>query len=223
VLPIGASCCASGANIPWAPAQVGAPVTQFQRTFDTGPGADGIPGCAGDNGFASNGLGACNQRLGTGAVGPKTSGFYATGQDDVAITYPVGASGTVPASSARFSATWNADAAVLNLVTAGAVRDVSMNAGSNNQDTLLKANFSICPLFSNNPTCDPGASPDLDADGITDSLDNCPTVANGVFQDNQLDTDGDGVGDACDNCIYFANPRVTPDARPISRATPGRR
>lgn len=35
---------------------------------------------------------------------------------------------------------------------------------------------------------------DTDGDGINDSVDNCPTVAN----PDQLDTDGDGIGDACD-------------------------
>ncbi|MBZ5557192.1 MAG: thrombospondin type 3 repeat-containing protein [Acidobacteriia bacterium] len=43
---------------------------------------------------------------------------------------------------------------------------------------------------------------DTDGDGITDDVDNCPTVAN----PDQKDTDGDGVGDACDNCPTVANP-----------------
>ncbi len=47
-------------------------------------------------------------------------------------------------------------------------------------------------------------SDDLDADGIMDSLDNCPNVAN-----DQTDTDGDGYGDACDNCSEVANPDQT--------------
>jgi cysteine-rich repeat protein len=38
------------------------------------------------------------------------------------------------------------------------------------------------------------ATPDSDADGIPDALDNCPFVANA----DQADADGDGVGDACD-------------------------
>lgn len=36
--------------------------------------------------------------------------------------------------------------------------------------------------------------PDVDGDGVPDSLDNCPTV----YNPTQADTDGDHVGDACD-------------------------
>ena len=43
---------------------------------------------------------------------------------------------------------------------------------------------------------------DLDADGIADATDNCPSVWN-LGQDER---DGDGVGDACDNCPFSANP-----------------
>jgi len=44
-------------------------------------------------------------------------------------------------------------------------------------------------------------SDDSDHDGIDDSLDNCPYVAN----PNQADGDGDAVGDVCDNCAGTAN------------------
>lgn len=47
-----------------------------------------------------------------------------------------------------------------------------------------------------------GAIIDSDGDGIPDSTDNYPHVAN----PDQKDTDGDGVGDACDNCPKVANP-----------------
>ena len=57
---------------------------------------------------------------------------------------------------------------------------------------------------------------DTDGDGVSDDLDNCPTVANA----NQADADGDGVGDACDNCVNVANPRVTPDAATYLGANP---
>lgn len=43
---------------------------------------------------------------------------------------------------------------------------------------------------------------DTDHDGVPDSIDNCPAVAN----PGQADADGDKVGDACDNCPLVANP-----------------
>jgi len=43
---------------------------------------------------------------------------------------------------------------------------------------------------------------DSDGDGVPDSEDNCPTVANA----DQADADGDGIGDACDNCPMVSNP-----------------
>jgi len=42
----------------------------------------------------------------------------------------------------------------------------------------------------------------LDNDGVPESIDNCPTVANA----DQADADSDGVGDLCDNCAAVANP-----------------
>jgi Thrombospondin type 3 repeat len=42
---------------------------------------------------------------------------------------------------------------------------------------------------------------DTDKDGIPDSRDNCPKVANA----DQKDTDVDGIGDACDNCPKVSN------------------
>jgi Thrombospondin type 3 repeat. len=49
--------------------------------------------------------------------------------------------------------------------------------------------------------------PDSDSDGVSNTCDNCPTVANGLAQandplvGNQTDTDGDGAGNACDTDI----------------------
>lgn len=60
-----------------------------------------------------------------------------------------------------------------------------------------------------------GVNNDTDGDGVANTADNCPGIANA----NQLDTDGDGTGDACDsdddqdtvadgadNCPLVSNP-----------------
>ena len=47
----------------------------------------------------------------------------------------------------------------------------------------------------------PGMDNDSDGDGVLDSVDNCPDVANG----DQADSDNDTVGDVCDGCPDDAN------------------
>jgi len=70
--------------------------------------------------------------------------------------------------------------------------------------------------------------PDVDIDGVGDSVDNCPTFPNPDQQNSDADTfgdacdncpddsnpgqedgDSDGVGDACDNCPLVSNPDQT--------------
>lgn len=48
---------------------------------------------------------------------------------------------------------------------------------------------------------------DIDNDGLTNELDNCPTIANLT----QVDGDADGVGDPCDNCASVYNPTQSDD------------
>jgi hypothetical protein len=55
------------------------------------------------------------------------------------------------------------------------------------------------------PAAAPPASPDADGDGVPDSRDDCPAVANA----DQADGDGDGVGDACETAPPGNVPPVT--------------
>jgi len=223
-LPIGEACCANGANIVWAAAQLGDPFApgsfpagNFGRTYDIGPGPDGIPGCIGDNAQAGNGALACDTRLGVGGSGPKSNGYYATGKDDVLINYEIATGTFVPASTSRFKAR-DADAATVtyfsttygttsnpptvNSQAAFTDRDITVFA-PNNTDILVKVNTTQCPIIGGSPACSKVV--DTDGDTIPDATDNCPTVAN----TDQSDTDADLVGQLCDNCTGVANPRVT--------------
>lgn len=67
-----------------------------------------------------------------------------------------------------------------------------------------EATTSPSPTPSVTPTPSPTASPtpvptpdpdDSDSDGVADSIDNCPSLANA----DQLDSDSDGIGDLCDD------------------------
>ena len=62
------------------------------------------------------------------------------------------------------------------------------------------------------------SSPDLDADGVVDELDNCPREPNPV----QFDGDGNGVGDACEGARACGSPRPPPppDCACRTAATP---
>lgn len=62
-------------------------------------------------------------------------------------------------------------------------------------------NDGITNTLDNCPTKGNPAQEDFDLDGLGDSCDNCIIVANA----NQQDSDGDTVGDVCDNCIATSN------------------
>jgi hypothetical protein len=76
-------------------------------------------------------------------------------------------------------------------------------------DTVASSQFIVChpaddrvkQQLIDSHVSTPGAnciqchtSPDVDDDGIPDSIDNCPSLCNS----DQLDADGDGTGDVCD-------------------------
>ncbi|MDB5175800.1 MAG: hypothetical protein JWM81_658 [Candidatus Saccharibacteria bacterium] len=65
------------------------------------------------------------------------------------------------------------------------------------------------------------ASDDYDGDGISNSLDSCPTIIN-----SNVDSDNDGVDDACDNQITIStpsgdNPGPNPSVTPAGPTSPG--
>jgi hypothetical protein len=99
------------------------------------------------------------------------------------------------------------------------LNDYGYEGGPLSLTSLQEANSDSYPLFdcdvpSDEPTCTPArpgeydgsivldpAGLDRDGDGITDGVDNCPTVFNPIRPMDagvQADSDGDGRGDPCD-------------------------
>jgi hypothetical protein len=74
--------------------------------------------------------------------------------------------------------------------------------GSRRWNVLLMLVGLACVLVNGSGGCAVEPPSDGDGDGIGDSSDNCPAVANA----DQADVDGDGLGDACDNCPSVSNP-----------------
>ncbi|MDO9261576.1 MAG: thrombospondin type 3 repeat-containing protein [Flavobacteriaceae bacterium] len=121
---------------------------------------------------------------------------------DDAATVPI-ASGTAP-----YTGSYKPDTALSNLFGESAYGNWQLkvvDGYAEDGGALLNWTLTICGV----------SRADADNDGIEDSRDNCPTVAN----NDQKDTDGDGMGDACDpdddndgildindNCPLIPNP-----------------
>ncbi len=198
----------SGAAIAIDPETPGTPVGVLARVADHGPGADGIPGCPGDNALDGT---PCDELLGD----PGTAGN--SGADDVASSISIGGAPAVAGIQARFKARDANGAAVayfsssqgsvygytdpnpptFNTVAASAVRDLNAAGLAAARDSLTKSDRVWCPLVGGVPECTrscvPGGSEDFDCDGIPDVSDNCPFWPTALLDD----TNGDGRGDAC--------------------------
>ena len=86
--------------------------------------------------------------------------------------------------------------------TGAAIADGSCDDGlDNDADSLFDSADPDCQKSSGLDLVDT----DADGDGVLNTIDNCPTVANS----GQGDADGDGNGDACDNCGSNSNPLQT--------------
>jgi hypothetical protein len=73
---------------------------------------------------------------------------------------------------------------------------LGLNQGSFNSGIISNADALYVSVGGNKTTFNLElAPPDGDGDGVPDSTDNCPAVANG----DQTDSDGDGAGNACDS------------------------
>ena len=92
-------------------------------------------------------------------------------------------------------------AAPLTVMTAAMVMDTSVTpveqcAGYDSDADGIRDSVDNCPSVAN------PSQADSDLDGVGDDCDNCPLIGN----PDQIDADSDARGDACDNCLVVANP-----------------
>ncbi len=72
--------------------------------------------------------------------------------------------------------------------------DFTITVTDKNGVPAICPNGGICPNYSITVVSGVEGSPDADADGVADDVDNCPSTPNPA----QTDTDSGGLGDACD-------------------------
>ncbi len=229
-LPIGRTV---GTGSTWSAAAVGtvAGGSTLLRTADYSPGADGVPGCMGDNDSSSNAANACTHILGLDGEPGESTTPGNTGTDDVAGTLAnLGVTGQAGAKFAwrqatqtavdHFSSTYgytDPDPPSWSTNVSFPIRDINVLGFPQGGDVLVKIAGATCPIVDGGPECGLcQKGTDDDRDGACGAADNCPTVANAA----QTDTDGDGIGDACDNCPTLSNPAAA-GGQPVGHSTTG--
>jgi hypothetical protein len=159
-----------------------------------GPGADGIPGCLGDNADLGGTNTRCDAVLGAAGV---TAG--STGTDDQAVIYnfndgkpantdcsgpgsPVCGVGERFAVVAQFKVPdpWR-DAPILHTSNAIPIKDLDLLGGADNLDVMTTGSGTLCPIVAGVRDCTFGSfcstqGGDADGDGFCAMFDNCDVV-----------------------------------------------
>ena len=142
----------------------------------------------------------CDALTGVGITGPTTT-TVGSGVTFIASASPITA--TLP-----ITYTWQAMGQTPVVHTGSGLSDTvsfTWNVTGTKTVTVTAQNCSDTGIDSDTHVITVEAVLDSDGDGIPDTTDNCPTVANY----GQEDGDSDGVGNVCDNCPNTYNPNQT--------------
>jgi hypothetical protein len=231
--PAVGGCCDTGGDLAWGPADPGAAETfacsrtrnqecatsqdcpegeeclpNLALTSTWAPGANGIPGCIGDNDPATDSPAnpMCVTPLGDPNALPVLSGECDlannpinnpncnTGLDDQRITAVIGGVELPAVVAQRKIPNPSATTPSFYWITVGSARDLD-GLGTDNIDAHFKVETVWCPLVDGQAECAFGDQPvdDTDGDGILNPEDNCPFVPN----QGQEDSAQNGLGDVC--------------------------
>jgi hypothetical protein len=164
----------------------GNPDQAFTRIFE-----DNVSVLFGDGGYGSSGSSGPFS-VGDVPTDITNADFNEDGNPDLAVTNY----NSNNVSVLRGDGTGSFDPATNFEVGAGSPIDItSADFNGDGKPDLAVANYNSATVSVLLNT--PDAAPDADSDGVPDSTDNCPAVANA----DQADADGDGIGDACDTPI----------------------